>query len=100
MEESTGLSRNILGKMETGVFCVLLARQKWHTKKPNLKEGVLLKDKQGRRNEWSIGRVVKTFPSDDGLVRKVDIKVVSHHPPKTYLGPVSELVLFLEAETV
>ncbi|KAL2085412.1 hypothetical protein ACEWY4_018732 [Coilia grayii] len=81
---------------------VLQARQKWHVKKPNLKEGdiVLLKDKQARRNEWSIGRVVKTFPSDDGLVRKVDVKVASHHPAKTYLRPVSELVLLLEAETV
>ncbi|XP_060775245.1 uncharacterized protein LOC132885029 [Neoarius graeffei] len=81
---------------------VLQARQKWHAKKPNLKEGdiVLLKDKQARRNEWSIGRVEKTFLSDDGLVRKVDVKVASHHPPKTYLRPVSDMVLLLEAETV
>ncbi|XP_060782684.1 uncharacterized protein LOC132889877 [Neoarius graeffei] len=80
---------------------ILQARQKWHAKKPNLKEGdiVLLKDKQARRNEWSIGRVEKTFPSD-GLVRKVDVKVASHHPPKTYLRPVSDMVLLLEAETV
>lgn len=80
---------------------VLQARQKWHAKKPNLKEGdiVLLKDKQARRNEWSIGRVEKTFPSEDGLVRKVDVKVASHHPPKTYLRPVSDVVLLVEAET-
>lgn len=81
---------------------VLQARQKWHAKKPNLKEGdiVLLKDKHARRNEWSIGRVEKTFPSEDGLVRKSDIKVASHHPLKTYLRPVSDVVLLLEAETV
>lgn len=81
---------------------MLQSRQKWHTKKPNLKEGdvVLLKDKQARRNEWSMGRVVKVYQSDDGLVRKVDVKVTSHLPSKTYLRPISELVLLLELEVV
>ena len=80
----------------------LQSRQKWHTKRPNLKEGdvVLLKDKQARRHEWSLGRITKAFQSDDGLVRKVDVKVTSHQPQRTYLRPVSEVVLLLESEAV
>lgn len=80
----------------------LQSRQKWHTKRSNLKEGdvVLLKDKQARRNEWPMGRVVKVYQSNDGLVRKVDVKVASHLPAKTYLRPVSELVLLLGSEVV
>lgn len=80
----------------------LQIRQKWHTKKPNLKDGdiVLLKDKQARRHEWSMGVIAKAFQSDDGLVRKVEVKVASHQPPRTYLRPVSEVVLLLESEVV
>lgn len=80
----------------------LQSRQKWHTKRQNLKEGdvVLLKDKQARRHEWSLGRITKAFQSDDGLVRKVDVKVTSHQPQRTYLRPVSEVVLLLESEAV
>lgn len=80
----------------------LQSRQKWHTKKQNLKEGdiVLLKDKQARRHEWSMGVVTKAFQSDDGLVRKVDVKIASHQPPRSYLRPVSEVVLLLESDVV
>ncbi len=80
----------------------LQSRQKWHAKKPNLQEGdiVLLKDKQARRHEWSMGVITKTFQSDNGLVRKVDVRVASHQPSRTYLRLVSEVVLLLESEVV
>lgn len=56
-------------------------------KRPNLKEGdvVLLKDKQARPHEWSMGRIRKAFQSNDGLVQKVDVKVTSNQSPRTYL---------------
>lgn len=77
-------------------------RRKWHSTRRNLEEGdvVLLKDKQARRNEWPMGRILKTYPSKDGLVRKMEVKVTSHHPPKTCLRPSSELVLLLESDAV
>lgn len=80
----------------------LQSRRKWLSKQSNLKEGdvVLLKDKQARRNEWSMGRIMKTYPSKDGLLRKVEVKVTSHHPLRTYLRPISEMVLLLESNVV
>lgn len=43
---------------------------------------------------------MEATPSADGLVRKVEVKVVSHKPFKTYLRPVSEVVLLLETKGV
>ena len=34
---------------------------------------VLVKDENLPRNQWQLARVVRTYPSDDGLVRKVKI---------------------------
>lgn len=80
----------------------LQSRQKWHTKKPNLKDGdiLLVCPLSALRHEWSMGVIAKAFQSKDGLVRKVEVKVASHHPPRTYLRPVSEVVLLLESEVV
>lgn len=56
---------------------------------------VLMKDPQVKRTEWPAGVVIKTFPSQDHRVRKVEVKVVKHGTPKVYLRPVSEVVLLL-----
>ena len=42
---------------------------------PNLQEGdiVLIKDVASHRNDWPLGCAVRTFPGDDGLVRKVEV---------------------------
>ncbi|KAI4824169.1 hypothetical protein KUCAC02_012705 [Chaenocephalus aceratus] len=57
----------------------LQGRRKWQSERPNLQEGdlVLLKDSQVHRNQWPMGMVVKTFPSHDGKVRKIEVKVAS-----------------------
>lgn len=78
----------------------LQSRQKWQLERPNLKAGdvVLLKEKQARRNEWPMGVIIQTIPSQDGLVRKAEIKVVQHGTTKNYYRPISELVFLLSPE--
>ncbi|KAG7483457.1 hypothetical protein JOB18_048755 [Solea senegalensis] len=80
----------------------LQSRSKWQDAGPNIKEGdlVLLKDNQARRNEWPLALVMKTFPGQDGKVRKVELKVTRSGSAKTFLRPVSETVLLMSAEDI
>lgn len=75
----------------------LQGRRKWCSTRPNLQDGdiVLLKDSQARRNHWPMGVVVKTYPSSDGRVRKADVKVVKDGVCKSYLRPITDMVLLL-----
>lgn len=81
-------------------LCTLQSRQKWHHKKTNIKEGdvVLLKDKRTRRNEWPIGIIVKTVPSEDGLARKAEVRVANEGTVKTYYRPISEMIFLLHSD--
>src|SRR4029434_2209573 len=71
----------------------LQPRQKWAHNISTMQQGVvvLLRDKQARRNEWPTGVVVKTIPSQDGLIRKAEVKVVQQGTAKIYYRPISEL---------
>ncbi|XP_033753058.1 uncharacterized protein LOC117336557 [Pecten maximus] len=73
--------------------------QKWHRETSNLKEGdvVLMKDDQsGHRNNWPMGVIERTFPSDEGLVRKVEVRVSRcDGETTTFVRPVSELILLI-----
>lgn len=78
----------------------LQTRQKWQHKRPDIKEGdvVLLKDQQARRNKWPLGVVVKAVSSRDGLIRKVEVKVVHDGATKVFLRPITELVYLLSSD--
>ncbi|XP_040289970.1 uncharacterized protein LOC121002590 [Bufo bufo] len=78
----------------------LQSRSKWQTPKPNLKVGdlVLLKDREVCRNEWPMGLVTSVMPSDDGKVRKVEIKITKGGSARTFSRPITELVLLLPSE--
>ena len=58
-----------------GYLHTLQARQKWVSPSRKIREDdvVLVKDENLPRNQWQLARVVRTYPSDDGLVRKVKI---------------------------
>ncbi|KAI3352937.1 hypothetical protein L3Q82_019236 [Scortum barcoo] len=58
---------------------------------------VLLKNNQVKRNEWPLA-LVKTFPDQDGKVRKIELKVTRSGSAKTFLKPVSETVLLMAAK--
>ena len=68
----------------------LQTRQKWFKDRPNLKVGdaVILKQKNVRRNQWEIARIVSVSPSTDGVVRSCTIKT----PKGVYRRPVNLLV--------
>lgn len=78
----------------------LQTRRKWQSDKPNLTKGslVLIKVNQAKRNTWPIGRIAEVFPSKDGRVRKVEVKVAHPDGVKVLLRPVTELVLLLPSE--
>ncbi|XP_055487755.1 uncharacterized protein LOC129695020 [Leucoraja erinacea] len=78
----------------------LQTRRKWLDTRQNLKEGdiVLLKDKQARRNEWPMAIISKTFPSQDGKVRRVEIRISKDGGQKLYVRTITEVVLLLSPE--
>ncbi|MGH0131483.1 UNVERIFIED_CONTAM: hypothetical protein FKN15_077125 [Acipenser sinensis] len=57
-----------------------------------------MKDCQTKRNEWPLGLITRVFPSKDGKVRKVEVKVSRQNEVKLFLRPVTELVLLLAQE--
>lgn len=62
-----------------------------------MKEGNIdhLKEKQLKRNKWPMGIIVKTLPSKDGVVRKMEVKVTHDKTMKIFCRPISECVLLL-----
>ncbi|XP_053389483.1 uncharacterized protein LOC123532195 [Mercenaria mercenaria] len=76
----------------------LQSRQVWQDQSEDIKEGdlVLLRDKSVVRNEWPVGLVETVYASDDGLVRKVAVKVIKDNKPTAYIRPIVELVKLLE----
>lgn len=70
---------------------------KWIDPRNNRAEGdvKLLKDQDSPRNEWPIGIVQRVFPSEDGRVRKIKLRVVQNGSVVTYVIPVTETVPLL-----
>ncbi|XP_035984516.1 uncharacterized protein LOC118558168 [Fundulus heteroclitus] len=75
----------------------LQVRRKWTRQEKNIKVGdvVLLKDSQAHRNDWPIGIIVKTLPSSDRIVRKVEVKTTKGGHVKVFHRPVSEVIVLL-----
>lgn len=71
---------------------------KWQEPHPNIQEGdiVLLKDNQVARNKWPMAFITSVFPGQDGRVRKVELKVTKEGSSKTFLRPVSGVILSLK----
>lgn len=74
--------------------------RKWTGNRPNIKVGdlVLLRDSQVQRNERPMGFIVNIFPSRDAKIRKVEVKVAKQGMVKTFLRPVTEIVVLLSQE--
>ena len=80
----------------------LLFRSKWFRPRESLKTGdyviVLqpgLKGHAAPRGLWEHAVVTKTFPGDDGLVRKVELKLAGQ---RTLIRPIHKLCLIATAE--
>ena len=85
-------------------LALLQARRKWLRERRSLQVGdvVLLCDDGVHRNDWKMGRVLKVFPSADGLVRKVSLAVGRRHQEEAVdrvcERPVHKLVLLVASE--
>jgi len=77
----------------------LQGRRIWHEDHDPLRVGdvVLLRDAEVARNFWPMARVTRTFPSQDGCVRKVEVCVAKDKQKVFYTRPVVELVLLVSA---
>lgn len=95
-----GLAETFWNRWRREYLNTLQCRRKWQDNRPNLKEGdiVLMKDNQAKRNEWPMAIIVKASPSQDGRVRKVDVRVFKDGVQKVFSRPVTEVVLLLSPE--
>ena len=80
----------------------LQERRKWQKARRNISVGdvVLMVNKQASRIHWPMGKIVKTFPSADGRVRKAEIRISRDGKTSLFICPVTELVLLIENEEV
>jgi hypothetical protein len=64
-------------------------RKKWLFPSRNLQadDPVLVIDERLPRGQWQMGRVLETYPGEDGLVRTVKVKMVTGE----YVRPVTNL---------
>ena len=87
----------------------LQQRQKWRNQKRNLQVGdiVTVKDVNLPRNCWRLGRICKTFLSEDGYVRTVELTVGDPFLDtkgkrtsalKTIQRPIHKLVLLVSSD--
>ena len=95
------LANTFWHRWRTEYLPTLQGRRKWQKEERNLRNGdiVILKDEQVTRNEWPMGIIIKTFPGTDGRVRKVEVKTAKDGSCKTFLRPVSQIVLLIPSET-
>eukprot|EP00079_Xenopus_tropicalis_P026785 XP_012820751.2 PREDICTED: uncharacterized protein LOC101731053 [Xenopus tropicalis] len=93
------LANTFWDKWKKQYIFTLQSRNKWQSDKQNIEPGniVLMKDSQIKRNEWPLGLITRVFPSEDGKVRKVEVKVVRQNETKLFLRPISELILLLSS---
>jgi len=78
-------------RFQSEIVPLLAPRRKWLEEFGNLTEDdvVVEVDENTPRGEWRKMRVTRVFPSDDGLVRKVE---VTNGRGKFYLRPISRIV--------
>ena len=59
---------------------------------------VLLRDTHAHCIDWPLGYITHTYASDDGKVRKVNIRVCKEGKVTTYVRPINEVVLLVRNE--
>ena len=75
----------------------LVLRKKWHTQRRdvNVNGVVIYVDENAVRGKWTIGRIIKTFPGQDGKTRNVKInKTLSGQ----YVRPVTKIVVIVPVD--
>lgn len=84
-------------------------RQRWHAPRRNVNVGdiVIIKEEDVPRNEWKLAKVVEAREDDDGLVRKVAVKVGERklgkggerlNQPSIVQRPIQKLVVLVKSK--
>ena len=83
-------------KWSRDVFPSLVLRKKWRTQRRDVKvnDVVTYVDENAVRGRWTIGRIVKTFPGQDGKTRNVKIKTLSGQ----YVRPVTKIAVIVPVD--
>lgn len=70
------------------------SRAKWNTRRQKLSVGdlVLIIDDQCHRSYWKLGRIVEVYPSQDGLVRSVNVKLADRSTLKRSVQKLVQLL--------
>ncbi|XP_056017291.1 uncharacterized protein LOC130053762 [Ostrea edulis] len=95
-----GLADEFWSKWTKEYISSLQVRRKWKQPEVNLNVGdiVLVKEKDFHRSMWPMAIVTKLFPSDDFLVRKVEIKLYKENKICVFVRPVVDLVLLVSSD--
>ncbi|XP_023812156.1 uncharacterized protein LOC111947642 [Oryzias latipes] len=91
------LSNLFWDKWKKEFLHTLQPRRKWQNTQPNMSVGsvVVLKDCQVPRNEWPLGLITHVFPSKDGKIRSVEVKIAKSDGTRCFTRPISEVVLLV-----
>ncbi|XP_060561050.1 uncharacterized protein LOC132720844 [Ruditapes philippinarum] len=80
----------------------LQQRKKWSTSQRDFKVGdvVLVIEDNCHRNNWPMGIITELYPSKDGHVRKVMVKLnrTGESESKSYVRPITKIVQLIEHE--
>ena len=99
MAESPVPGQRVLDEVEKGLLTVSPAKTEVGI--------VIIKDNNLPRNRWKLALVEETYPDDDGLVRKVRLKIADRNldengrptgPATSLCRPVQKLILLLSRE--
>ena len=100
------LANKFWNKWKDSYLQLLQPRRKWMrtVRSIEVDDVVIIKDDNLPRNQWQLARVVQTYPSDDGLVRKAKLVVADSsldrrgsrtRPPLFLDRPIQKLVLLM-----
>ena len=85
-------------------FPSLIVRQKWHVQKRNIQidDIVLIQDLNAVRGHWQLGKVTQVHPSNDNVVRQVNVsyKVPTRKKCSTTRRAVQSLIVLLPANEI
>jgi hypothetical protein len=102
-----GIVNSFWRKVTRDYFPSLIIRQKWHTEKRSIKVNdiVIIQDSNTVRGQWRLGRVKRVLPSEDGLIRKCEVKYKLRNQDgnisnnfTVIVRPVQRLVILLPVE--
>ena len=91
LKQQLEIQRHFWARFQQEIVPELAPRTKWLSRIADFKDGDLAVevDDKSRRGEWRKVRIVRTIPSVDGAVRKVEIM---DHERRTFVRPIHGLI--------